>query len=369
MKKSKRRMGFTLVELLVVIAIIGVLMGLLLPAVQMAREAARRTSCGNKLKQLGLAVHNFASFKKDRLPMLGEAEEGGHWTAFLLPYMEQSNVYDALTFGSTDWARSAAFSNPSITSTNRIERQIAACHLSIDSFRCPSTIHVSPIFDASCYTPPWFVAARQPANYLGVVTGIQPHDWKPAAGWGAPTRPTWGSGNVTRGHWELDGAFGTRPRGSSGNANRIAVGGTAGYRFAEITDGLSNTAIIGEAESDPELASQSSTRETPNSGRKDHWAIGGDDFDNWEGTDWSEMGGSTAVAINFRKPTTTLSPLARDGNLEWGAYEVSFGSNHPGGAQFCLGDGSVKFLTEDIDPIVYSAYGTRAGSEVISVEP
>ncbi len=368
MKESKRRMGFTLVELLVVIAIIGVLMGLLLPAVQMAREAARRTSCGNKLKQLGLAVHNYASAKRDRFPMLGEAEEGGHWTAFLLPFMEQSNVYDALTFGSTDWARNAAWTNPSITSTNPIERQIAACHLSLDAFRCPSSIHVSPIFDASTYTPPWFVAARQPANYLGVVTGIQPHDWKPASGWGAATRPTWGGGNVTRGHWELDGVFGCRPRGNSGVENRIAVGGTTGYRFADVTDGLSNTLIIGEAESDPNLASEASTRELPNSGRKDHWAIGGDDFDNYEGTDWSEMGGSTAVAINYKKPTTTLSPLARDGNLEWGAYEVSFGSNHPGGAQFCLGDGSVKFLTEDIDPVVYSGYGTRARAEVISVD-
>jgi hypothetical protein len=300
--------------------------------------------------------------------MLGEAEEGGHWTAFLLPFMEQSNVYDALTFGSTDWARNAAWTNPSITSTNPIERQIAACHLNIDSFRCPSSIHGAPIFDASCYIPPWFVAARQPANYLGVVTGIQPHDWKPGSGWGAPTRPTWGSGNVTRGHWELDGIFGCRPRGATGVANRMSQGGQVCYRFSDVTDGLSNTLMIGEAEPDPNLASESSTRETPNSGRKDHWAIGGDDFDNWEGTDWSEMGGSTAVRLNYRKPTGTMSPLARDGSLDWGAYEVSFGSNHTGGAQFCLGDGSVKYLNEDIDPIVLSAYGTRNGGEPVSVE-
>jgi prepilin-type N-terminal cleavage/methylation domain-containing protein len=368
MNTNRSRLGFTLVELLVVIAIIGVLMGLLLPAVQMAREAARRTACGNKLRQLGLAVHNFAGVKKDRFPMLGEAEEGGHWTAFLLPYIEQSNVYDALTFGSTDWARNAAWSNPSITSGNPIERQIAACHLQLDAFRCPSSVHNSPIFDASCYIPPWFVAARQPANYLGVVTGLQPHDWKPGSGWGAPTRPTWGSGNVTRGHWELDGVFGTRPRGATGIANRLSRGGQAGYRFADVTDGLSNTLMIGEAEPDPDLASQASTRETPNSGRKDHWAIGGDDFDNWEGTDWSEMGGSTAVRINYKKPTSTLSPLARDGSLDWGAYEVSFGSNHPGIAQFCLGDGSVKSLPEEIDPLVFSGYGTRSGGEVFPVE-
>lgn len=368
MKSVRSRYGFTLVELLVVIAIIGILMGLLLPAVQMAREAARRSSCANKLKQLGLAVHNFANVKKEQFPMLGEAEEGGHWTAFLLPYIEQQNVYDALTFGSTDWARNAGWQNPSITSTNRIERQIAACHLNIPSFKCPSSIHTAPIFDASCYIPPWFVAARQPANYLGVVTGLQPHDWKPQSGWGAPTRPTWGSGNRTLGHWELDGIFGCRPRGADGARNRLANGGQGGYKFAEVSDGLSNTLMIGEAESDPSLASEASTRETPNSGRKDHWAIGGDDFDNWEGTDWSEMGGSTAVAINYKKPTGSMSPLARDGSLEWGAYEVSFGSNHSGGAQFCLGDGSVRFIAEEIDPVVYSAYGTRGRGEPVSLD-
>ncbi len=368
MTRYRSQSGFTLVELLVVIAIIAVLMGLLLPAVQMAREAARRTACGNKLKQLGLAVHNFANVKQEKFPMLAEAEEGGLWTAFLLPYIEQPSVYDALTFGSTDWARSAAWGNPSITSSNAIERQIAACHLQIDSFRCPSSVHNAPIFDASCYIPPWFVAARQPCNYLGVVTGLQPHDWKPASGWGAPTRPTWGSGIVTKGHWELDGIFGCRPRGASGIENRLSRGGQGGYRFSQVVDGMSNTLMIGEAEPDPDLASQSTTRETPNSGRKDHWAIGSDDLDNWEGTDWSEAGGSTAVAINFKKPTGVLSPLARDGNLEWGAYEVSFGSNHSGGAQFCLADGSVTYLSEDITPSVFSAYGTRAGSEAVSLD-
>ena len=92
-----RRAGFTLVELLVVIAIIGILVGLLLPAVQAAREAARRMQCGNNLKQLGLALHNYESATK-RLPS-GRADITG-LSAFgaLMPYMEQSNVYQLIDF-------------------------------------------------------------------------------------------------------------------------------------------------------------------------------------------------------------------------------------------------------------------------------
>lgn len=357
--QSRARRGFTLVELLVVIAIIGILMGLLLPAVQMAREAARRSSCGNKLRQLGLAVHNFADTYKEKLPMLGEAQEGGHWTAFVLPYIEQGNMADALSYGSVNWAAGAAVNGATITSANPVERQIAACELPLPAFRCPSSVHNAPIFDASCYSPAWFVAARQPVNYLAVVTGIQPNDWKPSWGWGAPTRPTWGSGQVTKGHPELDGLFGTREP----NRARLSQGGKANViRFADCVDGLSNTLMLGEAEPDPELASIASTREFPNSGRKDHWGIGGDDFDNWEGTDWSEMGGSTAVAINFPKPTVSTN----DGSPEWAAYEVSFGSNHPQLAQFCQGDGSVRTVSEDIAPAILSALGTRKGKEVIS---
>ncbi len=360
-----KRVGFTLIELLVVIAIIGILVGMLLPAVQQVREAARRTSCSNNLKNLGLALHNFAGAQQEKLPMLGEAQEGGHWSAFVLPFIEQTSVYDVLSFGSNDWAMGVAFNNATFDHPDPRVRQIAACETVFSVFRCPSTTAAEHIFDASTWTPsPWFVARRTPANYLGVVTGIQPCDWKPAAGWGTVTRPTW-NGNTTKGHWELDGMMITRPI----NKALISQGGMGGaIRLRDCTDGLTNTLMLGEAEPDPDLAANASTRETPNTGRKDHWAIGGDDFDNWEGTDWSEQGGSTAVAINYKKPTSNLSPLVLDGNLEWGAYEVSFSSRHPGGAQFCNGDGSVRFLTQTIDATIYSALGTRNRAEVVAVE-
>lgn len=362
----KRKSGFTLVELLVVIAIIGILIGMLLPAVQQVREAARRTSCSNKIRQLGLAIHNYAGTYNEDIPMLGEAEEGGHWSGFVLPYVEQNNIFDRLSFDQIDWASSAAVNNATLDSPNPVYRQIAASETVVELFRCPSTAQPEHIFDASCYIPPWFVARRVPANYLGVVTGTQPVDWKPSWGWGTTTRGTWGSGNETLHFSELDGMFIVRPRGASGVENRIAHGGTGGaVKISSVADGLSNTLMIGEAESDPQLSSIASVRETPNTGRKDHWAIGGDDMDNWEGTDWSECGGSTAVAINYKRPADEFpSPLVLDGSLEWGAYEVSFGSNHPAGAQFCLGDGSVRFLKDTIDPQVYSNLGSRADGMV-----
>jgi len=349
-----RNRAFTLIELLVVIAIIAILIGLLLPAVQKVRDAAARMSCQNNLKQMGLAVHNFADANGGKIPMLGEAEEGAHWTAFILPYIEQDNIYKALRFGSTDFASGTVISNPSITSANPIERQIAACGTPIKTYRCPSSTLPDRVYDASCYSPPWF-AYRVPCNYLGVVTGLQPNDFKPAAGGSGAWPTTASSLHVAN----LDGMFITRPRGST----RLAQGGQGGpVSLTSVTDGLSNTAMIGEAEPQNDLPSIGNTQEDGNAGRKDHWYIGGDDFDNWEGTDWSEQGGSTAVRINYPRPAGT-NPGGFD--ADWGAYEVSFGSRHTGGANFVFGDGSVRFIRDSINPTTFSALGTRARGEVV----
>jgi prepilin-type N-terminal cleavage/methylation domain-containing protein len=369
----RRQRGFTLVELLVVIAIIGILVALLLPAVQAAREAARRMQCGNNLKQLGLAVHNFADSNKQRIPMLGEAEEGGHWTGFVLPYIEQSTIYERLTFDTTNWATGAGLPNPNLNSTSAVERQIAACEAKIATFRCPSSVAPPGCVDASVEQPPWFVLNRAPCNYLGVVTGLQPNDWRPAVGWGSrPKMQTQPDGTPSKGHWELDGMFITRPRDPYSStvgrwANRIKNGGMGGTRFSDVLDGLSNTLMLGEAEPDPELVSLAPPQENANSGVKDHWAMGGDSLDCWEGLDWSEMGGSTAVAINYRRPNRATLPLS-DSSPEWGAYEVSFSSRHPGGALFCRGDGSVSFIAQTIDARVLSGLGTRAGGEAVSTD-
>ena len=370
--RQSKQTGFTLVELLVVIAIIGILIGMLLPAVQQVREAARRSACSNNCRQIGLGIQLFADANGEYLPMLGEAEEGGHWSAFILPFIEQQNLQDLMTFGTTNWADSVAYNNPDPNSLDKVERQVYTCENPPTIFRCPSTATESKVFDGSCWSPPWFVAARVPANYLGVVTGIQPNDWKPGWGWGGTTIPEWGNGNTTLHPSELDGMIVLRSRGDAPCdadtcLNRIKNGGMkSNVRLSDVFDGLSNTFMIGEAEPDPQLSAIAPDRETLNTGKKDHWCMGGDDMDNWEGTDWSEVGGSTAVAINYRRPGPEFpSVFGLDDDPEWGAYEVSFGSNHNGGANFCRGDGSVSFINDSINAAVLSGMGTRNQGETL----
>jgi prepilin-type N-terminal cleavage/methylation domain-containing protein/prepilin-type processing-associated H-X9-DG protein len=344
------RSGFTLIELLVVIAIIAILIGLLLPAVQKVREAAARMSCTSNLHNIGLAMHNFEG-AYGAFPMAGEAEEGSHWTAYILPYIEQDNIYKALSFGSNDYATATPLANAQITSTNPIERNIAACETVIKTYRCPSTNAPLQAIDASCYSPPWYVGKRVPCNYLGCASGLAQNDFKPTWGWGA-----WPGVAGAKHLSELDGIMTVRPRGASGVANRLANGGMAHTKIGAITDGLSNTIIVGEAEP---VVTNATTQENGNGGRKDHWYIGGDDMDNWEGTDWSELCGSTGVPMNYR--LTSASPT----QAELGAWEVSFGSRHTGGANMLFADGSVRFIRDSISPTTWSALGTKSGNEVI----
>lgn len=340
-----KKFGFTLVELLVVIAIIGILIGMLLPAVQSVREAARRTTCANNLRQIGLAAHNFGSAQDgEDLPMLGESGSGAHWSAFLLPYVEQLNVYQHLTLGdAANWASGSPVDVDIDTSTSGTHLNMAACESYIPLYHCPSSLFRTPMLDVS--TDNWVVKERQPCNYLGVVTGLQPHDFRP--------------GIDGQDLHLMDGPIIAEysPNFSTGRVRGVIGLGT-------VFDGTSNTFMFGEAEPDPMLAQYSTIQESPNADRKDHWSIGGDDMDIGRGYDWSECGGSTAVSINYPRPAG--DPIGAGTNPDWAAYEVSFGSNHPGGALFCSADGSVSFVRETVDAAVLSARGTRSGGEVIS---
>ncbi|QDV27821.1 DUF1559 domain-containing protein [Aureliella helgolandensis] len=306
-----RQRGFTLVELLVVIAIIGILVGLLLPAVQAAREAARRMSCSNNVKQLTLAMHNYESSHK-KLPF-GWNTHGTLWSAMLLPYIEQGNLYSTLEFSeSRNWATN---NTPNETSLSVV----------MSAFRCPSL----PIQEHLDYNS---VAGRVPVSYRASGGSEVTSD-------DTSTRPIPDTKSFEM--LNLNGAF-------------YACSAT---RFGDIPDGLSNTVLIGESQTDPEFVKDGQGM--------DFWAIGSPQADpcrctgSNNGTEFSEAAGSFYMAMNLR-----IHDPGAHGRL----IELAFGSYHVGGGTFGLGDGSVQFISDSIDLQTYRNLGARNDGQVVQAD-
>jgi prepilin-type N-terminal cleavage/methylation domain-containing protein len=306
--------GFTLVELLVVISIVGVLAALLLPAVQAAREAARRTVCNNNLKNLGLALLNYhdtyGSFP------FGFNEHETLWSAMILPQLEQGALYDTLIFqesGPGQW---------DADSTN----EKAACTL-IPVYRCPSMAVPEHLDDNPSGS---IMEGRVPISYRACSGS---NGWSDAAATipaGAPL------GAVALDSLQLNGVF--------FGASRI--------RLADVIDGSTNTILVGESFTDPRFVKDGQSM--------DYWQLGAPETGTWHrggvgGTEFSEGIGSTGPRMNSRL----------DLSVPGAVMEVSFGSYHVGGAMFCLGDGSVRFVGETIDLSAYRAIGSRDGREVV----
>jgi prepilin-type N-terminal cleavage/methylation domain-containing protein len=296
---SRQQQGFTLVELLVVIAIIGVLVALLLPAVQAAREAARRSSCSNNLHQHGIALHNYHDIHLT-YPM-GWSNRGQGWTACILPFIEQAPLYDTL-----QWAEA----NNWDTDNTPNER---ACGTLIKTYRCPSAAIPEHVNNQG-------IPERVPATYRGVASSTADSDDP-------------GTSVIGR-HLELsdlEGIFFCDSR----------IG------FKDILDGTSNTFMVGECYWD--TFSQDGNQ-------MDFWYIGSPQVDPWpNATEFSEFVGSTGVPYNARKIASTSGYVK----------ELSFASFHPGGAMFCLGDASVRFVSYTIDYPTYQALGSRNKGEPI----
>ena len=351
---GRRARAFTLVELLVVIAIIATLIGLLLPAVQVARESARRLSCSNNMRSVALATLGFHDARKG-FPMAAEFGVGTAWPSLILPYMEQNNVFEEMTFqedgdGNYQWA----FGVPGITGQaavsnrayNKFYKNIWACEQSISTFRCPSSQFPAKAADISGDN--WIVQQRAMSNYLGCVSGTLTVDRR------RQTAATpWGGTGQTEVISDLDGIMVNRIPHQRIRYNGQSFGST-GTKIQQVKDGTSNTILLGEAEPDiavmPEMGIVNENN-AANSGRKDHWGFGGDDVDTNNQGDMSEFLGSTGVPMN--------APKVAQGSAAFAAYELSFGSRHPGGATFAYGDGSVRFLQDLIDPAAYSALGSR----------
>ncbi len=358
-----RRRGFTLIELLVVIAIIAVLIALLLPAVQAAREAARRAQCINNLRQIGLAIFNYESAARVYPPgaIYHNATDGGANAcsgihdkrsfgifALMLPQMEQANAFNAINFNLASGGTGGLWGGinvGSINSTGLITR--------VNSYICPSDSPQDPNFvTENPYSQASYAPSGGTWNIVAYLSG--PDCWQQDAGNGAfDDYSAYGAPDVT------DGTSGT-----------ILVGETA--RFKNDPDPQFNQwsrpgYFAVSPSFDPSgytFRPQGFAFEVP---RINANMMAGD-YPGGAGLGTSsDSPGPNPLPPGTAWPDTSdykawLTNIPR--YKEYGQW--GFRSQHPGGANFLFGDGSVKFLKESIDLTTYRALGTRNGGEVVS---
>ena len=332
--KSSRIRGFTLVELLVVIAIIGILVALLLPAIQAAREAARRAQCTNGLKQLGLALQNYMSARKDALPSgliqennkstapapLSPGYEGDTFFVYLLPYMEEQILYDGWKF------KKRGENSKSLTSP---------AAQAIATLICPSDRPAERVVDFSTVPSgnhgiafPGFYAVTSYAGNHG-------------------TRNYYPTASIA------DGLFYSTGPNSAPKTDQAPV------KFKQITDGSSNTIMLGEKYNQDEIfdSMQSSAR----SGLLIHqWSL------------WAWTGGFKGTGHVTRsgfQPINCECPGSCRNSSSYDCQDnrlMCWGSGHPGGANLVFADGSSRFVNDSISSVTLIYLSTRNKGDVIS---
>ncbi len=332
--RYRLRSAFTLIELLVVIAIIAVLIGLLLPAVQAAREAARRAQCVNNLKQIGLAVHNYAD-TWGSFP-LGEMPGGLSPQVGILPFMEQSPIYNAINFNAgVRWI----WTDPSTLTVGRAR---------ISSFVCPSEPNTANASDGFSF---WA------SNYA----------WNSGTWW--PRTKSW------------DGLFGRSYDDDAG----LRPFSQATFGFAAVSDGTSNTLLVAEVANGPltpgvartrvsdcyqvtGLTKDSTVQQATSVCNAINWQSGPIPWNgNWryKGYAWVEGSIWRNWFNTIRTPNQTCCTLS---TVSWWYIMKPASSYHPGIANAALADGSVKAFKETINQTIWMGLSTRAGGEVMSAD-
>jgi prepilin-type N-terminal cleavage/methylation domain-containing protein len=338
---SCRRSGFTLVELLVVIAIIGVLVALLLPAVQAARAAANRMSCGNNVKQMGIGLHNY----HDTFKVLPPLSVGGPWDTFawrvhILPFIEQQAIYDGITFSNiTSPTQHVPWSGTQADAQGRLPGYRGA---EVSAFVCPADGGLTAANPNSAV-----LIGR--ANYRACVgTTI--------------------NNNATG---DTNGIFrAVQARGLAdvfdGTSNTVMVSEMCMANIGNRTDVKGNVVHSVAGGADAAFASACLANSEGNSGKKiSQGAIGNVVTAYSPGQRWPDGRPVFSAVSLFLGPNQISCKEGGNTDQQYGAYTAN--SRHSGGVMTGLGDGSVKFVADSIDLAVWHAAGTRGGGESLQL--
>jgi prepilin-type N-terminal cleavage/methylation domain-containing protein/prepilin-type processing-associated H-X9-DG protein len=334
---TRVRPGFTLIELLVVIAIIAVLIGLLLPAVQAAREAARRAQCVNNLKQIGLGMHNYLDGNQTFPPggMYGVNDQPCYsangsslrcdyagWGVSILPFVEQGPLYNAYNASLHNWHTA----NSTVLSTR------------VTSQMCPSDIgatQTTPSFAIGGTTTPYTNLAN--SSYKGV-SGRYAYGYDTA-------------GNITSMlFWDYASyveLLAPEPA-SKGMITAAGVGGTSTTKIADVSDGTSNTLMVGEYATSDDVAA------------------GGRDFRATWGASWGYRALSSAGPNSLVRGVPSYGKCAPV--LGGPLCRRAFASFHPGGMNFVMADGHVKWIAQYVDANIYMSLATIRGGEITGAD-